>query len=110
MKISILGNMWHIIMYTDDKLFTKEVADGDIDVEAMTITEQNTISFRKTKFNLHTVVHELFHAYVAACCLEHYDIDKSSFEESCGDLIAKYGRTLLDQADQIVNEFKEEPK
>lgn len=95
-------------MYSDDKMFSKEIADGDTDVEAMTITEQNHIYFRKTKFNLHTVIHELFHAYVAACCLEHYDIDKASFEESCGDLVAKYGRKLLDQADQIINHFKEE--
>jgi hypothetical protein len=110
MKTEILGTPWNIVLYTDDKLFLKEVADGHEDTEALTDPDTNTIYIRKSRLSVVNIRHELFHAYIVMCCAAHSDIERDSLEEIACEIVGRYGARLVEQANEIYNEFKEEHK
>ena len=48
-----------------------------------------------------TTIHELFHAYVWEVCVPSADLTADQMEEVAADILAKYGKRIWKQADEI---------
>lgn len=103
-EVTILGETWYATAMSD-RDYTELYAEDDGEM-GETDTDLYTITFNRDKLTLRVVIHELVHAYLSMCCVEHTAIDKASFEEIVCDLFGKYGKTIVEQAEKLLKELQ----
>jgi predicted membrane channel-forming protein YqfA (hemolysin III family) len=104
-EYTFLGETWYLTRLPT-ALFREvhQLNDGEY---AFMEDKLNTITFDTENFTTRTIRHELFHVYVQMCCVFHSDIIKDSFEEICSEIFARYGDTMVRQANEIYLALKE---
>jgi hypothetical protein len=99
-RITVLGHKW-IVYFCSEEYWKKEKKFSN-NVLGITDPDTKKIYLRQIKMTFDTIIHELHHAYIEELCVTPADLDTDQMEEVCSDLMAKYGKRLLDQADKLI--------
>lgn len=95
--ITILNKSWTIRLISKKRFKRKH---GDF--HAITATHKRYIDLKPKHADLETIIHELFHAYYYELCLDSTTkLTLADQEEIFAELMAHYGRDLLDLAERI---------
>lgn len=93
-KFTILGKKW-ILKALDKKAYKKKNGKDSV---GMTYIHKRKIYVRPGSQLRETLVHELVHAYLAELCVYSADITGDALEEVFCDLLAKFGKEILELA------------
>lgn len=74
--------------------------------EGITLPEINTIDLRLNSIKFITIVHELCHAHMAVLPIQSAGLSAEQTEEVMCELMGKYIKSILIQADSVYKEFK----
>jgi hypothetical protein len=100
-RFKVLGHSW-IAYYLPEKEFRQKYGTSYV---GMAECEDRELFLLTKGLKLGTIVHELHHAYVHELCLDSADLSGDQMEEACAELMAKYGRKILDQGDEILARY-----
>ena len=114
MRLPVLDKTW-IVYYCSKRYFDKkhkEEFDGSqpSGTLAFMVADDKRVFFRANKLSRETIIHELVHCYLWELCLwslRHKESEApiEEVEEAFCDMMAKYGKTLLGQADKIIDAY-----
>lgn len=104
LTLNIKGRNWHFILYTD-KQYDKKFKEDDSDDEDCATTDpaENTVYFRRSKFNLPTIRHELMHVVVFSSLVESSDLSRTQMEDLCCEIVGEHGLEICNWAEEIMN-------
>lgn len=101
MIVKVVNKKWKIIVRTDkshDAKFEK--------CHAIAIMEDRKIHVRKSSLDVITVIHELIHAYCHELSFHELQLDDDQVEEFYAELFAKYGKTIIQDAERLIRAYK----
>lgn len=101
-KIIIYGDEWVIYLVDDDD---EVIANKDSGAE--TDIETKEIHFRRGELTIHTVLHELWHAYFSYTHTGTADLDYEQMEEVSAEMFAYRSIKMQEQAQAILLKLKE---
>ena len=104
MKIRIQHDLWEVLFFEEEK-FVRRFGE---EIGACTLTEDRKLCFHDGDFTKEFIIHELAHAYYSYLCLGSTTLTNDQLEEVWCDLIARFGPTMIRQANSIYKEFKDE--
>lgn len=103
-RFDVLGNEW-TVYYCSKKYFCKKFPEDKVGTYALTVCDDRKIYLRTDKMSRETIRHELGHAYIwdmgAACAA----LEPHQLEEIYCELVAKYGKRIHKQGDQIAEAY-----
>lgn len=98
----ILGKEWQLRILKKKKYNKKRGKDS----VATTIAYKRRIDIHESGTDLETLIHELVHAYLHELCLGSCTkLSAEDIEEFFAELMAKYGRELLELAEAVYMEI-----
>jgi len=98
-KFEILGKKWSLKVFSPQKYTKKHGYDS----LAVTIMWKRKIAVHGEGVDKETIIHELVHAYMHEFCLKSTnDISAEDLEEIFCEMMAKWGREILDMADSLL--------
>lgn len=104
-NFSVLTKPW-TLRVLHKKRYTKKRGQDSL---ATTLMHKRRIDVHENGLNIETVIHELVHAFTSELCITSCnEISSDDWEEFFSELMAKYGRDLLDLADMIMEKVKQE--
>ena len=95
--ITVIGRRWKLRVLTK-RHYKKRNGAGSLGV---TKGYKRRIDLHPLGVDLETIIHELYHAYMYELCASSTNMDVDDLEEFNAELLAKYGKRLLGQADLI---------
>jgi len=99
LKFEILGKKWILKVLKPKKYVKKHGYDS----VAVTLGWERKIFVHGEGIDKETLVHELVHAFLHELCFKSTNsITAEDLEEIFAELMAKYGRELLDLADSLL--------
>lgn len=99
LKFEVLGKKWTLKVLKPKKYVKKHGYDS----VAITLGWKRKIFIRGKGIDKETLVHELVHAFLHELCFKSTNsISADDLEEIFAELMAKYGRELLDLADSLL--------
>ncbi len=98
----LLGTRWKVF-FMDFKQYLRTCGDGSA---AITDIAKKVIYLNIRDCTIDTIRHELGHAYAATLSLTELQLDEDQVEEFFCELIGKYSKQLVKQADNIYKTFK----
>lgn len=101
MKIKIVNQEWKVRAFRL-RSYVKHCGTGSA---ALCDAELNTITFLNENLSMHTICHELFHAYAYSLALVELDLESEQVDEFYCELFARHGSVILKQAEEIYNHF-----
>jgi hypothetical protein len=102
---TVLGKVWTLRLLKKKKYKQKNGSDS----VAVTKAYKRTIDLGPNGMDKETLVHELWHAFLAECCTFSADLTIEAFEEICAELMAKRGQEILDTAEELLNSMQNPP-
>lgn len=89
---------WHFVLLDNGAYCSKHGKDS----HGITKSENLTVYFNKKYFSERLVRHELFHAYMASCCINSCnDISSEDMEEIAAEVYEFHAETLNKKSLQI---------
>lgn len=77
------------------------------DSHGITDKYRQTVDLKRSSFSPALVRHELLHVYAASCCINSVpDLDDSSMEEICAEIIEFHLEDLLKHSKTLYNKLK----
>lgn len=101
-SFEILGKRWTLRVLKRRKYARKNGKDS----VALTYMARRRIDLSPFGTDYETIVHELVHCYLTELCASSADLDVEELEEVYAELMAKFGRQLLDLATDLHNKVK----
>lgn len=115
-RLPIVGKQW-TVYYCGKKYYKQQhraafESDPDGSTLAFTLPDDKQIFFQQRALKRETIIHELTHAYLWESCLMGLRVAEptpdtmDALEEAFCDMMAKQGRTMLKQTDQIIDAYE----
>ena len=98
---NVIGEPW-LAVFMDFKEYAAVCGD---DSKGLTDTEKKRIYVNLRTSDLETIRHEIGHAYAAQMSLTELQLDEDQIEEFFCEIIGKYGKYIINQAEDIYREF-----
>lgn len=102
-KLSVKDVTWTFQLLTDEAYEAKHGKDS----HGITTKYTLEVDLKLSSFSYQLVLHELFHAYVASCCINSIeDMDDSAMEELAAEIIEYHIDQIQKNAKKIYTTLK----